>query len=248
MPSTCPGCGADAEFSPRSVRAVHGTCTACGGTFTVVQPEEGPDGPGAGTGSGEGAEGGSPELSGAAHQSRPASPPGPPCGECGAPLALRTWTADFAKASCSGCGATVEYRTGPVGREPRGRPRGDFRGGERDRGFPAPRAKPCRECGGPLNFSTDASGVVTGECASCGNRFTLPPRAGSGGRPPTGRPGRFSRGYAPRFPRSSDRSGDRDDRRDRRGPPRRPFRRRERPDDDGDEEDRGRRRRRSRDE
>ena len=51
-----------------------------------------------------------------------------------------------------------------------------------------PRARPCRECGAPLRFSTGPDGAISGECDACGNKFTLPPkregfRGGSRGPP-----------------------------------------------------------------
>ena len=123
---------------------------------------------------------------------------------------------------------------------PRWTNRDDSRGPPRD----APRSRPCRECGGQLTFSTGPDGAIVGECASCGNRFSLPPRrdgdrggyggGGYGGRSYSGRrPGfRPGGGGRPPWGRSGGGGG-------------RPFNRR--PRSDGDEGDRRPRRRRPRD-
>lgn len=246
MVSTCPGCGAAVEFAPRSVRAVHGTCGACGGTFTIVEPSTVTNEPGPSPEPGEPGVVPGREAGETSQAPRGGPLPGPPCRHCGTPLVLRSWTADWAKAACPACGATVEYGTEPLPRVPRRPTVGGFAGRGRERRFPAPRGRPCRECGGPLTFSTDAAGVVTGACASCGNRFTLPPRPRQARQGPPGRTGRFSRGYSQRFQRPNGRFGDDEDRPSRRGPPRRTFRRRR--GTEGDEETGfpGRRRRRSR--
>ncbi len=224
MVSSCPGCGAAVEFAPRSVLAVHGTCGACGGTFTIVQPEAVVGQPTPTPQSGElgGAPGRAREGGGTAPQTT--ALPGPPCRNCGTALALRRWTRDTAEAVCPSCGESVAYRTGYPSRGP---PREGFGGRDRARPFPAPRGRPCRECGGPLTFSTDAAGVVTGTCAKCGNRFTLPPRSRDRREGPGGRPERFSRGFPSRYRRVPDRSEEDEERSDRRrGRPRRTFRRR----------------------
>ncbi len=243
MGSSCPGCGAVDGLTSRAVRAVHETCAACGRSFTVIEPaveptpseleeiEAAPRHAGGGKATGEGSS----------------APSGPPCRQCGAPLALRSWAEEGVEAQCPSCGANVRYRTMPPFRGPRGPSPGGY--GERGGGgrFAPPQSRPCRECGGPLTFSTDEEGVVTGSCAQCGNRFTLPPRTG-GGRPggPRGRSGRFSGGFSRGFSRPRNRFGDDEERPERRrGPPRRTFRPRERA---GREEstDYGERRRRKR--
>jgi len=124
---------------------------------------------------------------------------------------------------------------------PRWSNRDDSRGPPRD----APRSRPCRECGGQLTFSTGPDGAIVGECASCGNRFSLPPRrdgdrgsgyggggyggrsyggrrpgfrpGGGGGRPPWARSGGGGGRTFNRRPRSD---GDEGDRRPRRRRPR----------------------------
>ena len=253
MGSACPGCGAAAEFSPHAVRAVQGTCSACGGTFTVVEPGSAPDASApAPRAAGAGEIAGDDAPAGAAPGI--ATIPGPDCAECGTSMVLETWTAEFAKAACPSCGEAVEYRTAPEPRETRFERAPPFRGRDRAGGFPPQRGRPCRECGGQLTFSTDAEGNVTGACTNCGNRFTLPPRP-RGDRPgPRGRPGGFSRGFVPRFQRSGGRFREDNDRGPRRGPPRGasrgPPRRTYRRNDDGDDDDRSdaadRRRRRPR--
>lgn len=248
MPSSCPGCGAAVEFAPRTVHAVHGTCAACGGTFTVLESGSGMSPPGVPIEAGVPESPPAADIGGSASGRGAGAPPGPPCAQCGTPLALRSWTADLARAVCPDCGATIEYRTMSLPRAPRGRPGGGFEARGSPRDLSAPRSRPCRECGGPLTFSTDASGVVTGSCASCGNRFTLPPRSDRDRRGPPGRTGGFSRGYAPRFQRPKGRYGDSGDRPPRRGPPRRTFGRRSEDDDDEDTGFRERRRRRPREE
>jgi hypothetical protein len=248
MGSTCPGCGAAAEFSPAAVRAVHGTCSACGGTFTIVEPGGIAGEPGPSTAPGETRTASGPGLGGTAPTIREAPLPGPPCRQCGTPLVLRSWTAEFAKAACLSCGSTVDYRTMPLARGPGGRRPDEFGGPRETRSFPPQRGKPCRECGGPLSFSTDAAGVVTGECPNCGNRFTLPPRSRPAREGRMGGPPRFSRGYSPRFQRPRDRFGPGGDRPASRGPPRRSFRSRERGEDDEERGPPPRRRRRPREE
>jgi len=178
---------------------------------------------------------------------------GPECEECGSLLAFREGKNGSLDAVCADCGTTTVYvpqrapgRPEMVFEPPeRGRERPE-RGRERPERFDggAPRGRPCRKCGAPLRFSTGDDGNLVGECDSCGNRFTLPPRADGGGG---GGGGWGSRG-APRYGRREfrpsaggrppyrGRSGDRTGRpfrpSDRRGPPR------------GDDEDRPRKRRR----
>lgn len=252
MISTCPTCGAAAEFTSRQVRAVHGSCGACGGDFTIVEPNAPADAPDAPEEVSDPSSAGDGPEPGRTHRgSVMPSLSAPPCRRCGAPLALRSWTGESAEAACPSCGATVEYRTMPPRREPQRGPWRDFggRGPSPPRSGPGLRGKPCRECGGPLAFSTDAAGVVTGECSSCGNRFTLPPRStGRDPRGPRDRRERFSRGYSPRSRRPPGRRGEGEDRPGRaRERPRRPFGRRPWGDDAEGDESRERRRRRSRD-
>ncbi len=195
---SCPECGADAVFEERAARLLQGSCPDCGRAFTILQhaSEHAP------------ALGDVPATAGAApaldEDGVPrAAPDGPACGVCGTTLAVRASSETSLEVTCPSCETRVSYvldrpearprerrfvevsRGGP--REDRGPPRED-RGGPRD-DREGPRARPCRECGGPLSFTTDAEGNVSGECASCGNRFTLPPRprfGGGGGRGPPG--------------------------------------------------------------
>ncbi len=230
MPNSCPECGASVEFSSRNRVVLEGSCESCGGSFTVLG--------GSGTAAvGEPAEAGG----GGAPSSRGETVwrgPTPTCATCGGTLYYQP-SRDGIESVCVGCGRTSVFRAeGSIGRDPRG---------SRDRGSPGrdasdrmeagpPRGRPCRECGGPLRFSTGPDGAITGECGSCGNRFTLPPRDNFGGGRRAGPPGRFSRG-PPRYgrgpPRNSYRrpSGGRFDRRGSR--------------DDNDDDEPPRRRRRS---
>jgi hypothetical protein len=236
MSESCPHCGASTSFSAQDARLLHGTCSACGVTSTIVQGAPGvelsmaPGTPAAPTHPGKGS---APE---------PSSAEGPPCPVCGTALVLRSWSANSVEADCTSCSSTTRYRAmREEGRPERFTPRA-ARGPELDeRG---PRGRPCRECGGPLTFSTDAEGTLTGECAQCGNRFTLPARQGFERRsgPPRDRGGGFRGGYAPRGRRPGGwGTGARPDRfRRGTGPPTR-FRRR---DDDADEDAGPERRRR----
>jgi hypothetical protein len=174
--NSCPDCGSQVEFSSQPAQLLTGSCAACGHSFTLFQGTVAP-----GTG------GAAPTPVG--------SPSGPPCGACGATLALTPSDHGF-EAVCTGCSSTFHFvlqsdeEEAPV-RRPMGR--GSYRR-EEPSGFAPPRARPCRECGGPLQFTTSPEGLVTGTCGSCGNRFTLPPRregGGGGGRPRSMGGGRF---------------------------------------------------------
>ncbi|MGP8078121.1 MAG: hypothetical protein ACLQD8_03800 [Thermoplasmata archaeon] len=234
MPNTCPDCGASVEFSAATARVLHGDCSGCGHAFTILegmppippgQPAAQPD---------EGAEG--------------AAPDAPACGSCGASLTVRAASDTTLEAVCTACSSHFSYTlaTAPLEREPPRKARRFEPVSEERGGFERPPSRPCRECGGALQFTTTAEGLVTGECAQCGNRFTLPPRredGGRGGRPPFRRPG--GGGFRPRYGSGGggySRGGGRG------GPPRseggsRPYRRREAPrDDDDDDSDRRRRR------
>jgi len=246
MANSCPECGTSMDFEQHDVHLRTGTCPACAKEFAFVEgttvsarlgsPPSGPVAP---------SEGGAPVAEGAEG--------GPECEECGSLLAFREGKNGSLDAVCADCGTTTVYvpqrapgRPEMVFEPPeRGRERPE-RGRERPERFDggAPRGRPCRKCGAPLRFSTGDDGNLVGECDSCGNRFTLPPRADGGGG---GGGGWGSRG-APRYGRREfrpsaggrppyrGRSGDRTGRpfrpSDRRGPPR------------GDDEDRPRKRRR----
>jgi hypothetical protein len=245
MASSCPDCGNPAEFVARPLRVYQGTCSGCGHTFTIVgdTPAELSESPGAGPAEPSGSPTGPP--SGASGPRGTPSAQGPPCGNCGSSLALRSTSDSTIEGSCASCGSSFSFELARPGFRPRGGER-EERGPPGGRpGFGPSRARPCRECGAPLRFSTGTDGTVTGECTSCGNRFTLPRRRefdrGGEGRETRGRPGRpFSPGYRGSARWQPRAGGDR--RPSYRAAPTR-FRRRERGGDD-DEDDEGDRRRR----
>lgn len=134
-----------------------------------------------------------------------ASPtPGPECADCGGILTVTARDDGKLQVACAECETTTTFipegsespRRPPERSERYGRPgrREEPEGG-------APRSRPCRQCGAPLSFTTDENGNLTGECAACGNRFTLPPRRdgpsnrdrGPGGRYPSRGPPRYGR-------------------------------------------------------
>jgi hypothetical protein len=220
------------DFEQREVRLRTGTCPSCSREFAFVEgatvasrlssPPPGPSRPSEAEGPvGEKAEG------------------GPECGECGSLLTFREGERGSLEAICADCATTTVFV--PQGEAPR-----PVRGRERPERPPrsyegAPRGRPCRKCGAPLTFSTDDDGNLVGECAACGNRFTLPPRSdrGGGGWAPRGGPRYGRREFRPGArgrPPYRSAGGDRGSRpfrsSDRRGPPRL------------DDEDRRRRRRR----
>jgi hypothetical protein len=196
--TACPGCGAGAEFEARTVQVLRGSCPGCGKAFTIVEDDRLTPG---GVGGDSGAEGPSGPTSETNAAPSPGASSGPPCGSCGAALTLRSASSEGIQAACGSCGAAFTYvLASPSAPGPR-RSFAPRRGPPRDEGsgFGPPRSRPCRECGGPLRFSTDAEGNVTGECSSCGNRFTLPPRPRYGGgsdRPERRGPGR---GFSPSY-------------------------------------------------
>jgi len=226
MASVCPSCGAEMEFSERSVVLRAGTCPSCakevayveGATLTDHLPAIG-------------------ETSDATPVGVPVrvAEDGPTCEECGAPLEFRAGRGGRLLAVCTDCEATITYRAerGSDVEEAAGRPARSAGRGAAE----GPRGRPCRKCGAPLRFTTDDEGLLVGECDSCGNRFTLPPRPqsnrgrGFGERPKYG--GRGYRGPAARRPyyRDSRAPGYRSNRRDERREP-------------NSDEDRARRRRR----
>lgn len=199
MAKTCPDCGAAMEFESRPAAILLGTCADCGHAFTLVE--------GTATPSARASASGTPAAPDeAGGEDRPT------CGACGSTLLFRERDDGGLQSVCPGCHATENYvaeSSRPAPRERFERPR---RFEERGGGFETPRARPCRECGGPLAFSTNPDGTVEGVCQACGNRFTLPPRRDDG-RPSGGRGGpRFDRGGGPRYGRKPSY--------DRRGPPR----------------------------
>ena len=239
---SCPDCGAETGFVEHAARILQGTCSGCGKTFTILEGAPAVSSPSAG---GPVDPAGGTGTSGASLSS--GAPAGPPCSVCGAALAVRASDTGL-EARCSSCSTTFTYVLatspfpGPGRAYPsRGRPAPREEAGR----FGPPRSRPCRECGGPLRFTTEPDGNVTGECDSCGNRFTLPPRREFGGgrdggdrrRPGRGGPPSFRRGG--RYPSAR---GGGDAPRFRSGGP--PYRRRERREESDDEDDSSDRRRR----
>jgi hypothetical protein len=240
--NSCPQCGARVELDDRPVRLLNGTCAACNVTFTVLREEPTPT------------SGGTTVVplptrsvsSEVPFGGAPTSPSVIECADCRGPLLLRRTSQSSIEASCDDCRSTVTYTLNAPGAISGRAPRSD-RGRIRERGqaFPSAAARPCRQCGGPLRFSTAPDGTVQGECGSCGNRFTLGPR----------------REFGPRTPRSGERRGFGGFRRDGAAPRRRDrfgprprdrtpsrFRRRDRQDDEDEAPNQDRRRRRSQDE
>jgi phage FluMu protein Com len=170
MAHSCPECGASIEFEEREVRLRTGTCPSCAKEFafvegTTVSSRLGTPPPGATAAEGELEEG---EV----------SAEGPECEECGSPLSVRAGEAGSLEVTCPECETTAVF-------VPKRGPATYGKGRERPTRLDteAPRGSPCRKCGAPLRFSTNDEGLVVGECDSCGNRFTLPPRRGGGEGP-----------------------------------------------------------------
>ncbi len=187
------------EFETRTTTVQSGTCGGCGHQLAVFQAGAVP------TTVGVAESEGSPAAEPARSWKTAAAPVGPPCQACGAALTFRSAGGLGIEATCSGCGAVSSYV--PAGMAPprefarRGAPRPERderpdRSDDSGPGFRSSNARPCRECGGPLRFSTAPDGTISGECGSCGNRFTLPPRRDfdGGGRGGGGGGRRFERG------------------------------------------------------
>ena len=195
--STCPGCGAEVSYTLQETRVLTGTCADCHRVTTLV---EGPLPPGTAVPASD--EGTAPASGGAPAGS------GPECAECGSTLTVSARDDGTLEVSCEECETKTTFV--PEGSAPSRAPRD--RGERYDRprrresfgGEGASNARPCRQCGAPLKFTTDEEGVLTGECTACGNRFTLPPRrdSGYGGRDRRGGGGYPSRGPA-RYGRDS---------------------------------------------
>ena len=139
----------------------------------------------------------------------PTAAEGPECAECGSILAITARDDGMLEVACAECETTTTFV--PEGSAPPRAPaeRSDrYERPERPRrrddsgGEGMSNARPCRQCGAPLKFTTDAEGVLTGECTSCGNRFTLPPRRdGAPGRGDRGGGDRYSSRGPPRYGR-----------------------------------------------
>lgn len=166
------------EFEQREVRLRTGTCPSCAKEFALLEGSEVasrmaplPAEPGRTPAEGEEGE---TESAGEPLE----------CEECGSPLSVRAGRAGTLEVSCPDCETVTVYAAKQGSRGP------ERQEGTRGRYEPsAPRVRPCRQCGAPLRFSTTEDGGVVGECDSCGNRFTLPPRrGGEGGRGLRGRP------------------------------------------------------------
>jgi hypothetical protein len=231
MASSCPDCGSAVEYTDREVRLRTGTCAACSHEFTFV--------------AGTTIEIGEPLKPGETpSRGAPAAPavPGPECADCGTPLVFRARSDGSLEASCEECESTTLFVPSSQAEErrpSRGRPPREDR--ESSMG-PGLRGRPCRQCGAPLRFTTNDEGSLVGECDSCGNKFTLPPREFSGGgRSSDRRPGRpgGSRYGPPRGRPSYNRGPGGYNRRPR------PYGRDRRESDDDDEDNRRRRRRSS---
>jgi Zn finger protein HypA/HybF involved in hydrogenase expression len=205
MASSCPHCGGSVEYSEAEARLLTATCDGCGKSLTVV--------------SGVGVVPGDGTVAPAGAVGTPAAPTPPAglaCAECGGPLTLELSDDEELTVECPACATTVTFvRAGPDDEEeddesdedddrprparPPMRPPGrQGWSGPPDRGrggdFDRPRARPCRQCGAPLTFSTSEDGSLVGECEACGNRFTLPRRTDGGGRGgPPGRGGGYGR-------------------------------------------------------
>lgn len=219
------------DFEEREVHLRTGTCPSCAKEFAFVEGSTvshlAPTGPPSAGGSEEGAERGAGATG------------GPECETCGAPLAFREGSRGSLEVVCTDCETTTTF----VPQRAAGRPeRYRERAPRFDDSTPS-RGRPCRRCGAPLRFSTGEDGNLVGECESCGNRFTLPPRDGDSGARPRGR------GGPPRYGRRDFRSGPggRPSYRNRgndRGA--RPFRRSDRSGTSGFDSDDGERRKRRR--
>ncbi|HEV2317909.1 MAG TPA: hypothetical protein VGV89_10115 [Thermoplasmata archaeon] len=175
MTNSCPGCGAKLDYDVTPGRLLAGECESCGGDFTVFEPGEATPT----TGATEGAAG---AEEGAGPGTPSASPlgsviPSSSCPDCGGSLELQSAEGASLRLVCTECEVPFTFVPQRVVEVESSGPPRDSRLG-RDGARPA---RPCRECGGQLKFTTGPDGMVSAECASCGNRFTLPPRRFDGG-------------------------------------------------------------------
>ena len=184
--SSCPECGAEMEFSVEEAKVLTGTCGACHHLTTLVQ---GPLPLGTST---------APGTMPSDEEAAPVAS-GLECSECGSPLTVEATPDGSIQVTCSDCETVARFVPEERGRPSRP-PRDDRAGDDRERGGP-PRSRPCRQCGAPLTFTTDENGQLTGECSSCGNRFTLPPRREGDRGPSRGGRGRFGNRPPPRYDR-----------------------------------------------
>jgi hypothetical protein len=219
MEKSCPECGAPVDFVPTAAQMQSGTCSGCQHTILIL------------------AAGGPPLVAPALPPEEGSAASGPSievkCPECGTATELSLKGRGAIAAECDVCDQTFVFRLQKTDAEPeterperpafRPRPRDDDRGDDRRGG--ADRARPCRECGGPLRFETNEDGGVTGICDSCGNRFTLPRRTDGGGRGGSRGFSSYGRGRPGGFRSGGGRPPSRGGFGDRRGPPRRRERR-----------------------
>lgn len=243
MAKSCPDCGAAVEYQTRSIQLLEGTCASCGHAAVLAAPlaVDGADGERAAVGSA------APVAPcwecGAAltFQVHPDRSVDAVCSGCGVATHLTQGGVrdspgegeadeedDEEEASEDEVRTPRRPMRASAGRFPprpagrwEDRPRGPRRDDERsDR----PPARPCRQCGGPLEFSQNDDGTVTGTCRSCGNTFTMRPREdrpdrgfarrpGWGGRPRNGPSSNYSPRRYPR-PRGDDSERPRRRRRD----------------------------------
>ena len=170
MPNNCPQCGSAMEYEVHEVRLRTGTCPACSKEFALVEGETVASRLGAAPPSSEASDEEDNEAGAGAVVAG-----GPECEECGSPLLFREGPHGTLEVRCDECETMAVFV--PQSEAPsRGRPRGTREGPAREMDAFAPRGRPCRKCGNPIQFSTQEDGVLVGECSSCGNRFTLPPR------------------------------------------------------------------------
>ena len=237
--STCPECGAEVTYAVHEARVLTGTCADCHRVTTLV-------------------EGTLPLGSSGSPSSPPTDSPAPPpaggpeCADCGGPLTVRALEDGTLEVACEECDTTTKFVPQEGARPPpppvpeRRWERGPRRPSASVDG--APRTRPCRQCGAPLSFTTSEDGTLVGECASCGNRFSLPPRRTGPPGPRGDYRGRYGDRGSSRFPKTDRRWPSRDARGGRRfGDRPDKFRPRGRPQDSGaDSDDDVRRRRRPR--
>ena len=196
MSSHCPSCGSEVEVTPRAIEVEAGTCPGCSRAFLLLPPNADltttvvtsvPS-------TEKAAEDDEEELSAV-------------CAECGGTLVLSVDGENALAATCDDCDTVFKLIRADSPERPARRledaPERPSRGRDFDRSDdrPAPRrefdsagppsrARPCRKCGGPIVFSDGDDGGMVGTCQSCGNRFSLRPRAdGAGG-------GSRDRGYS----------------------------------------------------
>ncbi len=189
MAKSCPDCGAEIDYHARAIEVLEGTCASCGRSTVVVAPSNATPGDG----------------DRAAVAATAPSAPCWECGGPLAFTVNPDRSIDAACTACevtthltTGAAAEPEgddeeedddeddrprapRRPPSFGdRPPPGRPGrwdDERRGPRREFGPPSrPMARPCRQCGGALEFTKDEDGTVTGTCRSCGNTFKMRPR------------------------------------------------------------------------